>query len=612
MDTNEQATIPSVEMARKWLYEAVNSGFNRDHPVLIDALPSIGKSYGVIKWAAATENPLTVFTARHDLFDQYTKWAEERGLSCLTLPSFHNDCETANGGHGESWQSRVLDTYRQLGLLPGEIHQRAEELFGEPLPCQQEGDCSYFAARDFDPEEVDVLIGHYRHAHVPERVEGRYVAFDEFPEGEFLIKYSAGTVSKAVSSYLATNDDLPFSYLKDLKESRRNPERKRAGTEWFEQYNPTLKRDVDGAVTAPGGNGHPEAPTMTYAILVAENLANRWEYAQLPDGRTAVVNPKDESLTVLNQPALDGAKGVIALDGTPTVEKWRLMLGDDLRHQPIMTEREKRSYLRDTLGIRVIQTTVAANHYSGRSAISVTPNKDLVLFEGVSLRENVPPALITSKSALAQYEENGICDIVEETEHYGNLKGSNKFSRTRVGIVAGSPHYGDDYIKRWSALAGESAEEAHDEDGIRMKGMEQDFGEYGNQILYGMRENEVLQAILRFGRDGEGATVYVHTAAIPDWVKRDEAVPDIRRWAPGMYETLEVINEIKKREWRTNDVTTRVSVSEQQVRDHLHTLADFGFVSFRQEGRGYVWSDESLEEIGQRGHVQFSDKGVSP
>jgi hypothetical protein len=346
---------------------------------------------------------------------------------------------------------------------------------------------------------------------------------------------------------------------------------------------------------------------MTYAILTAEDLANRWEHTRLPDGRTAVVNPTDESLTVLNQPALKGVKSVIALDGTPTVEKWQLMLGDDLRREAIMSDTEKQRYLRNKLGVRVIQTTEAANHYSGRAAISVTPEKDLVLFEGVRRRENIRPALRTSKSALRKYEEKGLSEVVRETEHYGNLKGSNKFKKTRVGIVAGSPHYGDDYIKRWSALAGKSVEEGYDEDGVRLKGMAQDFGDYGNRILYGMRENEVLQAILRFGRDGDGATVYVHTAAIPEWVERDEAVPEIRPWSHGMCQILEAIEKTEGREWRTKDITSQVSVSGQQVREHLHTLADFGFVSYRQEWRGYTWSDESLNEIGQRGHVPFFD-----
>ncbi len=60
MDTLEESVAPSVETARKRLYEAVNRGFSENYPVLIDALPSVGKSYGVIKWAAVSGNPLTI------------------------------------------------------------------------------------------------------------------------------------------------------------------------------------------------------------------------------------------------------------------------------------------------------------------------------------------------------------------------------------------------------------------------------------------------------------------------------------------------------------------------------------------------------------------------
>ena len=594
---------PSVETARRRVAQAIDDGFNEKRPVLIEALPSIGKSRGIIEWAAETGNSLTVFTARHELFDQYAGWCENRGLHHRKLPSFHNDCETANGKYGDDWAEKIKTRYRNSGLLPGELHKQAKELFGESLPCQHEGDCSYFTARAFDPAKYDVLIGHYRHAHVPERVRGRYVAFDEFPEGEFLSKYPPGMVSKAVSTYLDRHHNLPFSYLKDLKQSRRNPQRKLEGIEWFNRQNPDLKRDVIGAVDHASGNGHSEAPVMTYVILVAEDLENRWEFSQLPDGRTAVINPKDESLTILNPPALSGAKSVVALDGTPTVEKWRLMLGDDLLHHPILSDKEKTSYLRDTLGIRVIQTTDASNHYSGRSGISVTPELDSVLFEAVGNRENSKPALITSQSAKRKYEEHGLSELIQDTEHYGNLKGSNKFGTTRVGIVAGSTHYGDDYIKKWAALDGRSISRVES-----TKGMDQDFGAYGNRILHGMREKEVLQAMMRFGRDAGGATVYVHTAALPEWVERDEYVEEIRLWADGMKEVLDAISSVWKSEWRTKHIAEQVSVSSQQVRDHLHSLTDFGYISCRNEGRGYMWSDRNIKNISKRGHVQFTHK----
>ena len=138
--------------------------------------------------------------------------------------------------------------------------------------------------------------------------------------------------------------------------------------------------------------------------------------------------------------------------------------------------------------------------------------------------------------------------------------------------------------------------------------MDQDFGAYGNRILHGMREKEVLQAMMRFGRDAGGATVYVHTAALPEWVERDEYVEEIRLWADGMKEVLDAISALGKSEWRTKHIAEQVSVSSQQVRDHLHSLTDFGYISCRSEGRGYMWSDRNIKNISKRGHVQFTHK----
>jgi hypothetical protein len=69
--------------------------FTEDNPALIEALPAVGKSYGVVKWAAQTGNPVTVFTERHELYDQYQDWAtNDFDLTVRQLPVFHNDCPT--------------------------------------------------------------------------------------------------------------------------------------------------------------------------------------------------------------------------------------------------------------------------------------------------------------------------------------------------------------------------------------------------------------------------------------------------------------------------------------------------------------------------------------
>ncbi|QLG26518.1 hypothetical protein HUG10_02720 [Halorarum halophilum] len=58
-------------------------------------------------------------------------------------------------------------------------------MLGDPLPCQHEGECPYTRKWDFDPDEVDVLIGHYAHAHKRKVIAGRTVIVDEFPKGAY-------------------------------------------------------------------------------------------------------------------------------------------------------------------------------------------------------------------------------------------------------------------------------------------------------------------------------------------------------------------------------------------------------------------------------------------
>jgi len=65
--STEVRNAVSKEDARKRRDEVIAEAFEERYPVLIDALPSVGKSYGIVRWAAETGNPVSVFTARRDL-----------------------------------------------------------------------------------------------------------------------------------------------------------------------------------------------------------------------------------------------------------------------------------------------------------------------------------------------------------------------------------------------------------------------------------------------------------------------------------------------------------------------------------------------------------------
>jgi hypothetical protein len=590
----DDETVLTLAEARTRCQRRIDMTLRNGSHTLIDALPAMGKSSGVIRGAAETGIPISVFTARHDLYGQYSEWCEERELSYHRLPSFHKDCPTARGEHGDEWQEDVLELYDD-GVMAGEIHKYADQYFGQRLPCDDGQECPYKQGWDFDSSEYDVLIGHYQHAYNPNLTAGRVAVFDEFPANSFLLEFEGDTVASAVSAYVSEQDGLPFEDFTELIEGR-NSDRGEEARDWFDASD--LERDGEPVLNDASGSANAYAPLLTYAVLVSENLGNGWEYADIDQDagvgnhRRATRNRDSGEVFLLLPPELTDASGVIALDGTPTPALWQLAVDTRLNHTQILSAEERADYLTHALNCSIVQTTDATKTYS--SGTYVSPDEDRLLFEAVAEREETEPALISTAKAISQYGQEGILTSIGKHEHYGNLKGSNQFKEERVGIVAGSRHYGDGYVERWGALAGKSVERDDS------KGMDLDYGEFGNKILHHMREHEVLQAVLRFGRDSDGANIYVHTAALPEWVPL-EAEAHIERWSKGTREIVEVLDSKGSAEWRTADVAERVDISTRQVRTNLNRLADAGYVEKHKQGRGITWvvTDETIDRLGR-------------
>lgn len=136
----------------------------------------------------------------------------------------------------------------------------------------------------------------------------------------------------------------------------------------------------------------------------------------------------------------------------------------------------------------------------------------------------------------------------------------------------------------------------------------------GNQceaisVRYSRRcRHETLQAAMRFGRDGNGATVYVHTNTLPDWVPVAGEGRIVSTWSDGMHEVLEAAESLE--EWTTAELAAQVSISERQVCEHLHRLVDRGVLDVEVEGRGYVWRDDGLHRVSEHGEVELAPVDV--
>lgn len=644
--------------------QAIERGFSSDTPTLIAALPAMGKSTGLIEWAAEHRKPVTVFAPRHDLYDDYAEWAEDKGLTVFRLASFHHDCDTVREYSEEEWNAeteeetearqnarKIMFEEYERGLSGIRVHQSTESM-GLTLPCQRDGPCPFIEKweeqnaegeyEDTGLDTYDVVVGHYTHAldEDSEWINDRYVAIDEFPEDGLIQEYSVGVVTNAANAYINNEPDFPGPSWKLLTNGQAPDEVRNEAAAYLRRNTWELRDSSSAAFQIPGS--HADGPLLMYARLTAERVAyesgdedEEWEFVEISPRKRVVIGPKEKQY-VLGIPDFTGALGVVALDGTPTESKWRLLLRDDL-HVEYVCHEEWSAYLRDSLNLKLYQTTDDMKPYMSRQGTNVTTEKDLVLLEEIRDREGSRPALITSKTALAEYESrlsavgSSLTELISASGYYNNLKGTNEFKSARLGVVIGSRHLGDGHLKKWAAFMNEATGREVGENGAVSRGSELHYTGVGDELLEGMRENETLQAVMRFGRDGDGATVYIHTGALPDWVECEQLNLEIktldRGKQKGRREVVDAIQDFpdwRSAEWTTSELTALVieknAYAEEQdpntvrrrVQDNLEKLKSDGLISSRQRvPRGtHYWSNENLHRAGKLGYVVEQDRAT--
>jgi len=590
----------SIDDARERTVAAISDAYESGDRVLVEALPTMGKSYGAIKAAADTGEQVTVLTGRgqKEQYAQFKDWAAEFGLSYYQLPSFTHDCPTAAGEHGEEWAEKVDGWYRR-GATPQVIHAYAEDLLGRPLPCQCDDDgnhteCPYASKWRFDADEYDVLIGHYTHAYKPEVTTGRVAVLDEFPAGAYETTLSGTTLQGAVSYWLDRTDAVPFDSYTDLVENRTDDGRRADALAYL--LDGELESDERHVLDDHAA--HADAPLIVFTLLAGDDLGNGFEKAGFADARTGVFNRATGEVSVLRPPALDYATGVVALDGTPTKRMWELSLGGRLNRRQVLQDGERAEYIRDALNLNLVRTTEYVKPYN--SAGHVHAEEDAALLERIAEEHGERPGVITTTTAEEEYDAAGVLDAVDETKHYGNVLGSNEFAEKRLGAVVGSNHYGDDYIQKWGAYAGEAVER-NDEKGAGLS-----YGPFGDDVLAHMRDHDTLQAAMRFGRDGNGAVVYVHTDTLPEWVPLAGEGRVVSTWSDGMRQVVRAVEDLGTAPTTEIAAHPEVSVGRRQVFDHLETLRRRGVLDREQDGedgRRVRWVDSGVHRLNDHGEV---------
>lgn len=568
---------PSQETARDRCLETVHTVVREGHDALVDAIPSLGKSYASAVAPASADEPVTYLTHLDANREDAIEDAREADLNVHKIARAVEECPVLAGrcDESEGWTELFKDLYG-LGVRPKEIHERHPD-----SPCQSDQTCPYLSALKFDAPEVDLIVGSPVHAHMARIVEGRAVIFDENPMQALETIISGPSVKSAVEVFLGSRKRLDAATLSDLLDYREHPDRKaRLLEEIGSNGNGELREDwlarTDGV--------RPEAPAIAYGTIAADDLGNGFERATLPDGSVFVRNSETGKVTIRRKPDLSDAHAVIGLDGTPFPEQWRNLLGVDMERERVMSDGERRSYLSETIGNSYVQTTDNVIPCSGGRWINEEESTRLLRWIEDSHGEEA--SLITSLAALREVVDGGdgpAAEYVDGTMWYNSLKGSNDFEDVTLGVVLGSPSLPDEEVKRQAALDGRA---------IEREDTPADFGPTGNQYLHANREARVGQAALRFGRNEEagGATVYVHTSAVPEWLP-------VEREEPPSEGELSVMLELAERgRVSSGEIADAAGLTKRHARSCLSQLASTGIAERVGSGPATMYVHRSAPE----------------
>jgi DNA-binding MarR family transcriptional regulator len=123
-----------------------------------------------------------------------------------------------------------------------------------------------------------------------------------------------------------------------------------------------------------------------------------------------------------------------------------------------------------------------------------------------------------------------------------------------------------------------------------------------------MREHDTLQAAMRFGRDGGGAVVYVHTDTLPDWVPIVGEARVLSTRSDGERSVIAALEQLGIATTAELVGHPVVDLSRQQVFRHLERLRERGVLTREQDpedGRRVRWRDEGVARLGEHGDVEI-------
>jgi len=388
------------------------------------------------------------------------------------------------------------------------------------------------------------------------------------------------------------------------------------------------------AIYAEDGYAHPDAWALLAGAItqdVPELSSGAFSFDETEGGRFKRVQKNDATIVqdlnhhgalVVDTPGFSDITGtkcpVLGLDATGRSTLWRHALGRDVERRDIHDSAgERRGFLRD-MGHRVVQTTDRALPYHG-DPTGKNFGEDLELVNTVAEEYTGPHAPLDDKGPLTistkkmlDYLGDDLEGVAGARVNYENMKGSDELGNHQAAVILGSQHFGDAEPEKWALIAGESA--AADRD--KGRGADLDYGsDVANEYLRYMREDHVMQAVLRAGRNEEDTVVFAHTSALRDDLPVVAQAGVLSSYSKGTLAVVEAAAELDAETFTAADIVEAIAdddrgVGRRQVQTILADLREDGYLRVEAEPQPGVAGEYALEEDPGTADIDLPDVAV--
>jgi hypothetical protein len=348
-----------------------------------------------------------------------------------------------------------------------------------------------------------------------------------------------------------------------------------------------------GAIAHTGDDGDAREVSAAAFSFDPEREGGRFKRLQ-QNGAVILADKNHHGALVVDTPAYTDITGgtcpVLGLDATGRPELWRLAIGRDVRVRDIHdTDADRRRFLREVVDLRVVQTSDRPLPYHG-SPDGKNFAEDLELVETVAEKytgdapeafDAKGPAVISTKKVLDHLEAD-LDGVAGATVNYENMKGSDALGDHQVGVILGSQHYGDRAPEKWALLAGEDVGRGE------TRGAELDYGsDVANAYLRYMREDHVMQAVLRAGRNDEATVIFAHTGALRADLPVEGEGGVLSAHSKGTLAVAEAAAEFDDGAFTAREVRDAIAeddraVGLRQVQNVLATLRESGYLDVEE------------------------------